>query len=109
MLSQASPSGFDIRQITVWVVVLIAAAILLAVVVVTVRRWTFRGEEPGSATWTLRDLLTLRDSGELTIQQYERLRADLIRKVKETGAAEEMGRIGVADRRETASQDDSMA
>ena len=109
ILSQASPAGLDIGQIAVWIVALIAAAVLLAVVIVTLKRWTFSGEEPSATTWTLHDLVTLRDSGELTIQQYERLRADLIKKVRETGATEENGRDGVADRPETASESDSVA
>lgn len=109
MLSQASPPGFDIWQIAVWIVALIAAAVLLAVVVMTVKRWTFRGQERAETTWTLHDLLTLRDSGELTIQQYERMRADLIRAVKDTGVAGENGRDSVADRPENAPEGDSVA
>lgn len=109
MLSQASQRGLDISGIGGWIVLLVAAAILLAVVVVAVKRWTFRGEESAVTAWTLHDLLTLRDSGELTIQQYEALRADLIRGVTETGAMDKSGRDGVTDRPETASQGDSVA
>ena len=109
MVSQAAPPELDIVSIAVWVVVLIAAAVLLAVVIVAVKRWTFRDEESAETTWTLHDLTALRDSGELTIPQYERLRADLIRKVKEPVTDVEKGRNESADGLETGSKGESVA
>lgn len=111
MLAQASPPELDILAIAGWIVALIAAAVLLAVAIVAVKRWMFRDQEEAAATpWTLHDLLTLRDSGELTIQQYERLRADVIRTLKEPGPAEkETGRDAAADGPRTAPEGDSLA
>ena len=110
MLAQASQKGLDITEIGGWIVLLVVAALLLAVIVVAVKHWTFRDEKPVATTaWTLHDLLTLRDSGELTVQQYETLRADLIRDVKKSGAVDDNERESVADRPETASEGDSVA
>ncbi len=64
--------------------ILVPAAILLvligALVVAgyVIRRWAQPGSEMSQPLWTLHELTRLRDSGELTIEQYEKLKAKAI-------------------------------
>ena len=55
-----------------------AATLVLAMVIVLLRRWMHRGDELRGTVWTLDELTAMRDSGDLTIEQYERLRSELL-------------------------------
>ena len=59
----------------------IFAAFVAALVAVgsLVRRWTQKTDDTNLPPWTLRELTELRDSGELSIQQYEKLKAQAIK------------------------------
>ncbi len=52
------------------------ALVILVLGVLMARRW-FLGEEPADG-WTLHDLRDMRDRGELSASQFERLRAEVV-------------------------------
>ena len=67
-----------------WAKLLWAAGLLLALLLVgSAGVWYYRrrltaGESGSSAPWTLHDLRQLRAAGQLTEQEYERLRSEII-------------------------------
>lgn len=59
------------------------------VVLVKMIRGTTRGERgPAGPVWSLHELTRLRDSGEITVQQYDQLREQAIRKFKGSNRAD---------------------
>jgi hypothetical protein len=56
---------------------LMGALLLLGIGIWYVRRWQ-RGEADSSAPWTFDDLRKLRDQGNLTEDEYQTLRAEII-------------------------------
>ena len=91
----------SVGSVAFWAAVLIAVTAVLAAGLFMLRRWFHQEPKTGETTWTLAELRRLRDSGELTIQQYEHLRsAMLARHAAPDGAAalnttaEEVGAIG---------------
>ena len=82
MLWLLSQTESSLGGIAFWVAVLIAATVLLALGVYGIKRWMKRGDSGAPTAWTLGQLTELRDSGELTIQQYEQLKANLIEEMK---------------------------
>ncbi len=69
-------------DLVVVVVLLVAAVIGLGVVLALVRRWMRRTRDDSAhgpaSVWTLQDLRELRDSGEISVPEYERLRAAIL-------------------------------
>ncbi len=57
---------------------LLVLVVVLVVATGVIKRRATQDDEPGNSTWTLDQLRCMRDSGELTIQQYEHLRSRLI-------------------------------
>lgn len=82
MLWLLSQTESSLGGIAFWVAVLIAATVVLALGAYGIKRWMRQGDSGAPTVWTLQQLTELRDSGELTIQQYEQLRANLIEEVK---------------------------
>jgi len=72
-----------------WTVVLVGLTLVLAVGLFALRRWVKREDGRAESAWTLHELTQLRDSGELTIEQYERLRANLVAEIRRT-----IGKVG---------------
>jgi hypothetical protein len=59
---------------------LILAFCVLGVAIWYYRRWWMGQEETSGIAWTFDDLRRLRDDGDLTDEEYERMRAALIRR-----------------------------
>ena len=60
--------------------------LLLALVLAarTIKRRAVDSEDLGGTVWSLYDLTRLRDSGELTIEQYEQLKAGVVADLRGT-------------------------
>ena len=84
----SSQSAVDLSAAAVWTIVLIALTLALAFGLVVLRRWVKKEESTGGTPWTLYELTQMRDAGELTIQQYERLKANLIDEIRGSSRAE---------------------
>ncbi len=67
------------RDVAVSAAIFLAFVAVLVIVSTVVRRWTRADDKANRPPWTLRELTELRDSGELTIQQYEKLKARAIK------------------------------
>lgn len=67
-----------IRLMTLPIVLFVAAIILLILVARAVKRRATADDEPDGPVWTAGELIRMRDSGALTIEQYERLRSRLV-------------------------------
>ena len=78
MLWPASEGGYGLGTIVLWMAVMMAGTLVLVAAIIVLRRWINKDDEAGGTAWTLHELSALRDAGELTIQQYERLKAKLI-------------------------------
>lgn len=74
----ASITQQNARDIIVACGLLIAALIVLAVFVWYYRRRWVVGVDTSSLPWTFEDLRRLRDQGELSEEEYQRLRAAMI-------------------------------
>lgn len=70
-----------------WCLVLIAGISILGIGVWILRRWAFSGQA-GTATedWSLQHLRELRKRGELTEEEFERLRRNMIAQFQATGS-----------------------
>lgn len=89
MFSSTARSSLDYGPIALWSgIVIFAAVILGAGLLLLKRRINAESESSGSA-WTLHELTVLRDSGELTIEQYERLRSKLIGDMRSLATTDE--------------------
>lgn len=77
MIPSATQPGYDLAALVTGIGIVVAATLVLAMVIILVRRWMKAGNESCGATWTLDELTALRDSGDLTIEQYGRLRSEL--------------------------------
>jgi len=90
MFSSTAQSRLDYGSVALWSgVVIVAAVILGACLLILKRRINTQSGSSGSP-WTLRELTALRDSGELTIEQYERLKSKLISEVRRLAATGEV-------------------
>lgn len=87
MLLPAFQTGYGLGTIALWMAGVIAAALVLALGLILLKRWMSQGDQPGDTVWTLHELTTLRDCGELTIPQYERLKSELIEELDARDAA----------------------
>ena len=95
MVAQA---GNGSGTILFWLAVLILITIVLGAGILLLRQWMRRDDGALGVGWTLQELTELRDSGELTIQQYEHLRAQVIAEVKGVGSGSESWKAtGLAD------------
>jgi len=69
----------DIGGIILWAGLLLAAVILLIVVLWYVRRWFFAPpEESTGDIWSLQHLRELRRSGQISEDEYQRLKSQVI-------------------------------
>ncbi|MCH7702828.1 MAG: SHOCT domain-containing protein [Planctomycetes bacterium] len=66
----------DLLTLVAWCTVLVGALVALVLGIRMARRW-FLEEDPADG-WTLQDLRDMRERGELTAAQFERLRAEVI-------------------------------
>lgn len=95
MVAQA---GNGSGTILFWLAVLILITVVLGAGILLLRQWMRRDDGALGVGWTLQELTELRDSGELTIQQYEHLRAQVIAEVKGVGLVDETWKAtGLAD------------
>ena len=79
MVSLMSQSKTGLPEAAIWFGVLILGVIILGASIVVLKRLLFGSEGVEPATpWTLQQLTALRDRGELTIAEYDRLRNELI-------------------------------
>lgn len=62
--------------------VLVLVVIAGAVALLLIRRWWKGQDESAQPGFTLGDLRELRDSGEISVAEYERARETMVRKVK---------------------------
>lgn len=62
----------------VWLGVLALSIIALGLVVWYYRRWMFAEPRQGGEVWTLDGLRALRDSGQISPEEYEKMRMALI-------------------------------
>ncbi len=85
-------------ELITWLLVLMGSIIVLGLGLWYYRRrWLFAERQPDAAPWTLADIRRLRDSGNLTEEEYQRIRASMIGAL---GAAEgKAGTAGSAGRR----------
>lgn len=85
--------------IVFWACVMAAMLVALIAAIVLVKRWMLESRESSSSAWTLHDLNQLRDTGEITIQEYERLRVQTIAGIRTSADARRMrGAAGGANR-----------
>lgn len=66
--------------------VLVLIVIVGAVALLLVKRW-WKGESQAPAGFTLGDLRALRDSGEISVAEYERAKEQMVRKVRSQGTS----------------------
>ena len=81
MVGRSSPSGHTYGGFAFWIGVLIAATILVVYVIVFLKRRMFGNEPEVGGAWTLRQLEDMRDAGELTADQYAKLREQAVSKI----------------------------
>jgi hypothetical protein len=91
MLLPLSQTEVSAGAIAFWIAILIAATVVLALGVYGIKRWMRNGDSRAGSVWTLQELTELRDAGELTIQQYEQLKANLIEEIKGTETDRDFG------------------
>ena len=72
----AQAAGADWLTVVAWCTVLAGAVVALVLGIVMARRWLYEDHRP--AVWTLQDLRDMRDRGELTVAQFEHMRARVI-------------------------------
>jgi hypothetical protein len=70
-------------DIFIWSFILIGAIIVAFVVVMLVRRQYFQAENFPKEGFTIADLRALRQSGQMSAEEYEKARAALIGKLDE--------------------------
>ena len=87
MLLQAAGAGRSVVETALWVGGLMVAAVVFGYAIVGLKRRVFTDPESVGPGWTLEDLRRLRDSGEVTIQQYEQLKTGVIGQLKSSAAA----------------------
>ncbi|RIK67463.1 MAG: hypothetical protein DCC65_06440 [Planctomycetota bacterium] len=82
MIAQSSAQS----QAILWGGVLIVAIVVLGVVVWGIRRWLFgvRTEE-APESWSLQHLRELRASGQISPEEFEILRANLLKSARKSG------------------------
>ena len=90
VLTQASQTAHTYATLAVWFGVLILATAALALVIVVVKRRLFRADKTDSMVWTIHELIAMRDSGELSDQEYQRLRDRSIKQVNSAISAPEV-------------------
>ena len=61
--------------------VLVLIVIVGAVALLLIKRW-WKGEREAPVGFTLSDLRALRDSGEISVAEYERAKEQMVRKVR---------------------------
>ncbi len=71
----------DVAAVLFWGCMLMLIALGGFVVMIVVKKRIMREESSGGFTWSHKQLLEMRDSGEITIQQYEKLRKQWFREV----------------------------
>lgn len=69
-------------EVAIWVGVVILAVLAMAGVMVYTRRRTLQEESSALPTLSLQSLREWRDCGEISIAEYERLRAKLLHQMK---------------------------
>jgi len=65
-------------EIVLWVAVVIALLLALWVVWMAFRRWYFAAGQRNTVPWSLHDLRRLKDSGQVSEEEYTRLRQQVI-------------------------------
>ncbi len=70
------------KDLIVSILMLAGMVLALFVVFLQAKAWLSRDSTLGGPTWTLRELTELRDSGELTIDQFEKLKEQVIGEAK---------------------------
>lgn len=77
----------------IWTIVLCGLIALFWLAVSMIRRRLDRGSSQGMGLWTLHDLRAMLDSGELTVQEFERLRTQIIDELRDTSPTDSEGMI----------------
>ena len=68
---------------------LLAGLLVLGLLIILVRRWRTRSKAVSGEPWTLQDLRDLHESGKLSDEEYERLKATMLAAYQ--GGASESG------------------
>jgi len=84
-----SQTAVDLSAAALWTLVLVALTLALAIGLVVLRRCVKKEESADGIPWTLYELTQMRDAGELSIQQYEHLKANLIDEIRGSSPAED--------------------
>lgn len=85
MPAQGSETGQSFGAVIIWMVVLIAVIAAVWLGMVMMKRRLHTESSLNRSTWTLDDLRTLRESGELSDGEFERLRAHVVGQARATG------------------------
>lgn len=86
MLAQNTTQPTTVEDNVYWIYViclaLLAALILLYVVYRVARKRYIQGQNQPQGPWTLQDLRELQEQGQISVEEYNRLRQAIIREVK---------------------------
>jgi uncharacterized membrane protein len=84
-LAQGGPGQGDIGQFLIWVGALIVAVVIGTIVLLVIRRKLGQqtAEDPGGFT-TMEDMRAMVDRGEMTREEYEKVREAMIAKIRQS-------------------------
>ena len=82
LLATPTNDGQVFGEILPWLLLLLGAVIVGGIFIYIARRMTQGGEDASNVGFTLHDLRELHARGELTDEEFERARAQMIAKVK---------------------------
>lgn len=83
MTSTFAQQQTDLTGILLWGGLLILIAVGAFAIMVFAKKRLFREESTGGFTWSHEQLLEMRDSGEITIQQYEKLKSQWFSEIRD--------------------------
>lgn len=91
-ISLAQQAGADaVWNVVLWVVVLIGAVLVMGVVLMKLRRKLREGDEEVGDGLLLDDLRRLRDTGQITSEEYQRAVAAMAGRMGAPGSAQSPG------------------
>ncbi len=79
LLVQASPPQIDWSETILWSGGLFVVVVVLAIITARYKKRLFDEDDLSGHVWDLGKLAELRESGEVTEEEYQKLRAQLLR------------------------------
>ncbi len=89
MITPLAQQQTDLTGILLWGAVLILISVIAFAIMVFAKKRLLHNETTAPFTWSHEQLLEMRDSGEITIQQYEKLRSRWFGDIRKTSQVPE--------------------